>query len=276
VKYNQISANPSHIYMYNARIGFVDGYYVRKITDGGNNWFPITSEGNVFSYMYFIDSLTGWKCYYSEMKKTTNGGLNWVNQQLPQGGNIYPSYMTEFSVLNKDTIWGVGGTYFFPGGRLRGIVYRTTNGGNNWHYQIPDTSINIYGYKYIKFINKRIGWVYNESSGAHTVIEGDTGFVMSNNQISSTIPNQYKLEQNYPNPFNPLTNIKYQITNNSFITLKVYNILGKEIMILVNKKQSPGTYEVKFNGSNFSSGIYFYTLFVDGNRIDSKKMLMIK
>ncbi|MCX6164773.1 MAG: T9SS type A sorting domain-containing protein, partial [Ignavibacteriae bacterium] len=81
---------------------------------------------------------------------------------------------------------------------------------------------------------------------------------------------------NYPNPFNPTTNIKYQITNSSFVSLKVFDILGKEIESLVNEKQEAGIYVMSFNGSDLSSGIYFYSLFVDGNKIDTKRMILIK
>jgi hypothetical protein len=93
--------------------------------------------------------------------------------------------------------------------------------------------------------------------------------------INKNMPDGFKLFQNYPNPFNPSTNIRYQITNNGFVTLKVYDILGKEAASLLNEKQSPGTYEVKFDGTNFSSGIYFYKL-VTGNFSEIKTMTLIK
>lgn len=95
-------------------------------------------------------------------------------------------------------------------------------------------------------------------------------------QISSNVPHKYLLEQNYPNPFNPTTNIKYQITKNSFVTLKVYDILGKEVAVLVNEKLQAGTYEVKFNGTNLPSGVYYYKLSVDNGQCDIKKMALIK
>jgi hypothetical protein len=104
------------------------------------------------------------------------------------------------------------------------------------------------------------------------------------NAISKTnneVPVEYKLYQNFPNPFNPLTNIRYQIPKNvkretSNVKLVVFNLLGKEVAILVNEKQSPGTYEVTFDGSNLSSGIYFYCLFADGKYIDTKKFILLK
>ena len=85
----------------------------------------------------------------------------------------------------------------------------------------------------------------------------------------------FKLAQNYPNPFNPATTIKYSLPENSFVTLKVYNILGKEVATLVNEEKSTGIYEVSFNATNLPSGIYFYTIHA-GKLMETKKMILIK
>jgi len=90
-----------------------------------------------------------------------------------------------------------------------------------------------------------------------------------------SIPAEYALFQNYPNPFNPVTNIKYQIVNNSFVTLKIYDLLGREIETLVSEKQNAGTYIAQFNGEQFSSGVYFYRL-TAGDFTDVKRMILIK
>jgi hypothetical protein len=91
----------------------------------------------------------------------------------------------------------------------------------------------------------------------------------------------YKLYQNYPNPFNPVTNIKYQIPRSSNVKLIVYDILGKEIAKLVDQKQNAGSYETQFPDYQFSnnqlpSGVYFYSLFIDGVRLDTKKLILLK
>ena len=85
----------------------------------------------------------------------------------------------------------------------------------------------------------------------------------------------YELMQNYPNPFNPTTTIKYQIPTDGFVTIKVYDILGAEVATLVNEKKMDGQYEVYFNASNLSSGIYIYTLRVN-NFVSSKKIVLLK
>ena len=96
------------------------------------------------------------------------------------------------------------------------------------------------------------------------------------NQLSSEIPQKFSLHQNYPNPFNPVSLIKYDVLKSSRIKIEVYDLLGRKVSELVNENQSPGTYETSFNASNLSSGMYFYSLFVDGAKIDSKKMILSK
>ena len=94
-------------------------------------------------------------------------------------------------------------------------------------------------------------------------------------QINSNVPDKFSLFQNYPNPFNPKTNIKYEIANSSYVNLKVFDITGKLVDLLVDQEESPGTYEVDFNGSNIPSGIYFYRL-ESGNFKETRKMILVK
>ena len=83
------------------------------------------------------------------------------------------------------------------------------------------------------------------------------------------------LNQNYPNPFNPTTNIGFRIAEFGFVSLKFYDLLGREVATLVNEEKPAGSYEVKFDGSGLSSGIYFYKI-QTGNFIDVKKMILMK
>ena len=85
----------------------------------------------------------------------------------------------------------------------------------------------------------------------------------------------YSLGQNYPNPFNPKTIIRYSISENNFVNLKVYDILGNEVSELVNKKQTAGNYQIEFNGESLSSGIYFYRL-TSGEFVETKRMILLK
>lgn len=88
--------------------------------------------------------------------------------------------------------------------------------------------------------------------------------------------NGKNLIQNYPNPFNPTTKIGYALERDAFVTLKIYDVLGREVAVLVNNKLEAGTYETNWDASSFPSGVYFYTLESDGIKLDTKRMLLIK
>jgi hypothetical protein len=89
------------------------------------------------------------------------------------------------------------------------------------------------------------------------------------------IPTEFSMSQNYPNPFNPTTNLEFGISNLEFVSLKVYDITGKEIMTLVNEVKPAGRYLVKFDGSNLGSGVYFYKI-TAGNFSAVKRMFLVK
>jgi len=94
-------------------------------------------------------------------------------------------------------------------------------------------------------------------------------------EVEIGIPTEFSLAQNYPNPFNPTTTIKYQIPEVSFVTLRIYDVLGNEIATLVNEQKPADSYEVEFNASNLPSGIYFYRIQV-GSFVETKKMVLMK
>ncbi|MBT8380515.1 MAG: T9SS type A sorting domain-containing protein [Ignavibacteria bacterium] len=96
---------------------------------------------------------------------------------------------------------------------------------------------------------------------------------VKNNRKSNLF--DFNLDQNYPNPFNPSTKIKYQISELSFVTLKVFDVLGNETITLVNEEKTAGNYEVEFNGTELTSGIYFYRIQA-GNYVETMKMVLMK
>jgi hypothetical protein len=106
------------------------------------------------------------------------------------------------------------------------------------------------------------------------VIKTDSVLTGGNNN-NNNIPKNYTLKQNYPNPFNPVTKIEYSLPQNSYITLKVYNILGKEVATLADKYERAGNHVVTYDAANLASGIYFYTL-KSGDFTQTKKMTLIK
>jgi hypothetical protein len=92
---------------------------------------------------------------------------------------------------------------------------------------------------------------------------------------SNEIPKTFNLSQNYPNPFNPSTKIKYQLPKQTFVQINIYDALGKYVTTLVSTEQQAGSYEVEFNGDEYSSGIYIYKIKAD-EFVEFKKMVLIK
>ncbi|MCY7360445.1 MAG: hypothetical protein LH629_00005, partial [Ignavibacteria bacterium] len=247
-----------------------------KTTNGGVNWFSqfrTHTEYSPFLSIQFSDSLNGWMVKhliaidFSVIFKTNNGGYNW--EEYPLGGS--GSYSLFF--INERKGWASG-----PGRS----IYSTINGGINW---VRANAFSGYSYKSIFFTDSLKGWAVGEYG---TILKTTTGGVLTSFTNQSTeIPDKYFLLQNYPNPFNPNTIISFSILENvksemstshggSNEKLINYSSLGNEVATLVNERKNAGSYEVEFNGSNFSSGIYFYSLTVDGNLIDTKKMILLK
>ncbi len=107
-------------------------------------------------------------------------------------------------------------------------------------------------------------------------IDYDGSFEFSDEiEIEVSIPIEYSLSQNFPNPFNPATTIKYQIPELSFVTIKVYDVLGSEIETLVNEENQFGIYEITWYAENLPSGVYFYRLQAD-SFVETKKMVLMK
>jgi len=137
----------------------------------------------------------------------------------------------------------------------------------------PDTALNFfpyYGYDIFKYDNGS-----SPSNVIYWILTRKYGTPIGIRPINNEVPSSFKLYQNYPNPFNPISKIKMQISKISNVKLIVYNILGREVTTLVNEKLKPGTYEIDFDGSNYSSGVYFYSLKASGY-IDTKKMILLK
>ncbi|MFC2084116.1 CotH kinase family protein [Bacteroidota bacterium] len=123
-----------------------------------------------------------------------------------------------------------------------------------------------------EYIIKGIGWSENkkvELSPSYKLYVGATGISEQANPIS------FSLKQNYPNPFNPATTIEYSIPEKNYVKLDVYDVLGNRVALLVNELQGQGSYKVIFDGTDLSSGVYFYTIWTDNLGI-SKKMILIR
>ena len=135
----------------------------------------------------------------------------------------------------------------------------------SWKFKNPPTSGSIYW---------SVQTIDNNFVGSPFAPEQHITITVIKN-TDKTVPEQFTLLQNYPNPFNPSTTIKYQLAENSNVELSVYNVLGEKVAVLVNEKQQPGSYSIRFDASNFSSGIYFYRIKA-GNFTRIRKMIFIR
>jgi hypothetical protein len=104
---------------------------------------------------------------------------------------------------------------------------------------------------------------------------GGPGVVIGITNINATIPDKFSLYQNYPNPFNPETQFKFDVPKTSNIKIAVYDLLGREVSVLINGKMEPGVYNASWNATPFSSGVYFYRLTSD-DFVSVKKMILVK
>ncbi|MCU0343309.1 MAG: YCF48-related protein [Ignavibacterium sp.] len=282
-----------------------------KTNDGGNNWFPFNGAG----IFYFVDSNNGWSYYGSGMNgseppfnilRTTNGGTDWTEQFSDNTPGSFNGM--HFTDVNHGWIVGGNGKVLKTGngganwdfvlntgvntsekskavffldlnngwisskdGFGYGTTHHTTDGGASWKTQAtplndPQGGNSIFS---IHFINSQTGWL----TGDYGRIAKYTG--TTSVEMGEVLPNDFSLSQNYPNPFNPSTSIQYAIASRQFVTLKVYDVLGNEVTTLVNEEKPAGSYQVEFNASYLTSGIYFYKL-TTGSFSETKKMMLLK
>lgn len=170
------------------------------------------------------------------------------------------------AIIFDNNIYSGGGNYNY---NFRILGYNNTTGGLifNQQYPVPVRPIGLMSY------NNSLYAVINTNDSAILIKYTSNTSSISGN--GNTIDN-FKLFQNYPNPFNSSTNISYSLRVKSLITLRIYDIAGKEKRILINEKKTQGNYTIKFDGSGLSSGIYFYSLFSDNKLIDTKKLIIVK
>jgi hypothetical protein len=123
-------------------------------------------------------------------------------------------------------------------------------------------------------INDNTNWGIVDSLVARSVRWLTDGIVLDNPN-DGIIITSFNLEQNYPNPFNPETIIEFQVLNTTPVSIKVYDLIGREVAVLINEVKQPGVYQVSFDGENLASGVYFYKM-VAGDFSSVKKMNLLK
>lgn len=278
--------------------GFVGPLY--KTTDGGITWMSLDVGG---SKIEFQDEQSGWLIQpiitlessgdATYLLHTTDGGLTWASQ-------LFPSSVRDISFLSQAKGWMVAGF---------DSVLQTTDGGANWQLL---TRLGDIPYE-VRFVTENEGWVRASQSIFHTTDGGVTftpeygaltqtpekmyfhsnklGFVFGENggllrysKLTTgigespalvSLPNEFILYQNHPNPFNPVTTIRYSLPTSTRVVLKVYDLLGRDIAILVDAIQEPGLKSSPFDASSLPSGVYFYNLRA-GHYTETRKLLLLK
>jgi hypothetical protein len=243
--------------------------------NGGTNWTKInTGLPNRWVTRVTVHPDSANVCYVTlsgykidtlgaHIYRTTNYGTNWTSIK----GNLPDAPINDviISPYDKKTLYI---------GTDVGVMY-STNYGTNWYVLgtgFP-TNVPCHDLTLHQPTGKLVVWTHGRSAFSTTILTGI-------NNIGNNIPEKFSLYQNYPNPFNPVTKIKFDVPTlykggQGGVSIKIFDILGKEIQTLVNEQLNPGTYEVTFDGSNLPSGIYFYQLRV-GDFVNTKKMLLIK
>ncbi|MDQ3021859.1 MAG: T9SS type A sorting domain-containing protein [Bacteroidota bacterium] len=155
-----------------------------------------------------------------------------------------------------------------------------TNDSTNFGTTLSSTSISyswfVTGRKLPVFEITYISFTVNGFPlGNEKIVNYNTNATIGITNISSEIPDNYLLSQNYPNPFNPVTNLEFGISKLGFVTLKIYDMLGKEVATLVNSTLNPGTYKYNFDASGLTSGVYFYKI-TAGDFVETKRMNLVK
>ncbi|MBX7045998.1 MAG: T9SS type A sorting domain-containing protein [Ignavibacteria bacterium] len=309
-----ISMHPTNSSIaYVAINGLSAGNKIFKTTNRGTNWVNIS--GNIPNVPIagvvqhdFQDSVlyagTEMGCY-----KSTDAGATWVrwNTGMPEANIVteiksYRSASNEFYVIASTygrgfwvrpelTPLPVELSTFTSNVKENDVIlnWSTVQELNNKGFEIERNSSGT-GWKKIGFVNgngttnnpQSYSFIDNElASGSYLYrikqidYNGNYKYYDLRNEIMIGVPNKFVLEQNYPNPFNPNTVISYQLSVAGFVSLKVYDISGREVSSLVNDVKEAGYYSVQFDAKNLSSGTYFYKLSTD-KFVEVKKMVVVK
>jgi len=184
-------------------------------------------------------------------------------------GDVIPGYVLRIPNGDRASVMSAGK---YDNG-VWTVEFKKPYAGSDYDFEVvPGSSVE---FAHEIFDNEG-GGVAGHGAFDPTVYTLDFSNIVSvDGQSGDQLPETYALSQNYPNPFNPTTSISYAIPQNSYVSLKVFDVLGNEIQNLVNEKQDAGNYTVTFNADGITSGIYFYQL-ETGNFITTKKMILMK
>jgi len=300
------------IYFNNANTGWAVGYLgiILKTTNGGNNWIikPSGTSSLLFS-VYFSDAYIGCAVGVSgTIVVSSDGGDNWTTQVSSTTNDLSSVYISESTADGVDAwICGDLGTVLKNSEnnplpielfsfsyeildnnvKLKWVTnYEQNNKGFEIYRNTDNDNWQFIGFKEGKgTTNSMTSYTFEDKklySGKYYYklkqidYNGNYKYFDLNGAVEIGVPKKFILSQNYPNPCNPITNIEFQIPSASKVSLKVFDITGREVAILINgESRAANYYIVEFDASYLSSGVYFYTLITDGY-IAVKKMFLIK
>lgn len=283
-------------------VGSYTGYLsILKTTDGGFSWHRIVTDispPEYYSGIFFTDQLHGTIVNGTRIYQTSDGGFHWI-QRL----NYDKSLQDVFFLSSTNGV--------VVGGGSSGVILRTTDSGQTWLPADADTSR---WFAAITFVDANIGYAVGYLGNILKTTDGGASWTRQLTGVDNTFyavaapdannatvvgnihgimhtssggvseveentvtpaPRQYDLDQNYPNPFNPSTVIEFSVPYASYVTLKVFDVLGQTISTLVNEPMSAGSYSVSWNATGIASGVYFYRLQAESFS-ETKKLVLLR
>lgn len=282
---------------------------VAKSVDGGITWdMQQTGTSQYLRDIYFLNTTTGWSVGYNgTIIHSSDGGNSWEDQY---SGTLSDLYSVQF--IDDQAGWIVGDNGIILHTDNGGIpveftsftaISRTAKVYLNWTTASETNNLGFEVERKIINNNKEGEWIrlaFVEGYGTTTEpkeysyiddiisiqasalvyrlkqLDFNGSYKYSDEvMVENPAPVDYALYQNYPNPFNPNTTVKYQIPELSFVTLKIYDVLGSEVKILVDEEKGAGSYRIVFNSGGLPSGIYFYRLQA-GDFVETKKMVLLR
>ena len=308
---NPVNENINNLYFVNSSTGFgvCDNGKIIFTTNSGLDWrVRNLNIANRFNKIKFSGSNAGFiAASNGYLLKTANLGQTWTVQNISSGidlrdvficsqdtvficgsggkilksvnGGLNWNMLSSGTVLNLNSLFFFDCSYGFVAGD-GGLILCTIDGGLNWKKLNSKTNENLNA---LIFKDKNTGIAVGENG----IVRLTTLGTFNNgglNRFSSPmkkgndeiIPYKFELGQNYPNPFNPSTQIRYNIGRDCYVTVKVYNSIGQEVIKIVNNEyKTAGQYSIIFDGTNLPSGIYFYKIYA-GSYSETKKMILVK
>jgi photosystem II stability/assembly factor-like uncharacterized protein len=294
------------IFFFDSLNGFIGGSHIAYTTDGGSNWTKAVIDSGLLSNLpvirfKFLNQRFGYACggridLAGVIWRTTNSGLNWSSTSISPD-EIFDVFI--FDSLNAVSLSGDPEGFF-------GIAnINTTDSGLSWNYKeltffglsfaldfrVSNEGWSASGYKFIFTSDGGINWAEIETPDSSVIYDlqftdsrtgyaaGDNGVILKYSlppDTTNTPPNIFELFQNFPNPFNTTTRIRFNIPALTFVTLKLFDILGNEVVTVLKEEKPANTYEVDFSANDkLASGVYFYQLNA-GDYIATKKMIYLK